>query len=102
MRTCMPSLGLSHAHSGNRDDGRWSLHPVQRCRRFTPGDLHALGIDKPKFVAVTGCQIKEAAADHVVLTMPAQWTGVVAVNREEAKGLGENSRKELEEWRGAK
>ncbi|HZK80026.1 MAG TPA: hypothetical protein VFC46_03145 [Humisphaera sp.] len=69
---------------------------------LSASDMRALRLESTKFVAVTGCQIKSVAADHVVLAVPAQWTAVVAVNRDDANKLAENSRKEVEEWRRAK
>jgi hypothetical protein len=58
-------------------------------------DLKSLGLDKALFVAVTGCQMKSASADQVVITAPAEWTAVVAVNRADAAGLADGSRREL-------
>jgi hypothetical protein len=58
-------------------------------------DLKSLGLDKALFVAVTGCQMKSASADQVVITVPAEWTAVVAVNRADAAGLADGSRREL-------
>ena len=69
---------------------------------LSASELRALRLESTKFVAVTACQIKSVAVDHVVLAVPAQWTAVVAVNRDDANKLAENSRKEVEEWRGAK
>jgi hypothetical protein len=48
-----------------------------------------------EYLAVTGCQIKSAAADHVVLAVPAQWTAVVAINRDDAKALAEINHREM-------
>lgn len=44
-------------------------------------DLKSLGLDAAKFTPVCGCRIKNAGADHVVVALPAEWTAVIAVNR---------------------
>jgi hypothetical protein len=58
-------------------------------------DMVRLDIMAPKFVAVCGCQIKSTDAGHIVLSMPAQWTGVIAVNRPEADHLAKQCQDEL-------
>ncbi|HET6250168.1 MAG TPA: hypothetical protein VFE47_20930 [Tepidisphaeraceae bacterium] len=64
---------------------------------FTADELHRLNLEKPQFTAVTGCQIKSAATDRVVLAVPANWTAVIAINRDDAKGLAEANREEMKE-----
>jgi hypothetical protein len=64
--------------------------------------MRALQIETPSFAVVTGCQIKSAAANHVVLMVPAHWTAVVGVNRDDAKALHEMNRREMQEHQGMK
>lgn len=59
-------------------------------------DLKALGIDRATFTAINGCQLKHAAADNAVVTVPAKWTAVIAVNHPEAAALAERHQKELD------
>jgi hypothetical protein len=58
-------------------------------------DLKALGIEKAAFAAITGCQIKSSDAASVRLTVPAQWTAVVGVNRADADALASAHRREI-------
>lgn len=50
-------------------------------------DLKALGIGEPRITPVCGCQIKTAAADQVLFSMPANWTAVIALDRPDAPAL---------------
>jgi hypothetical protein len=58
-------------------------------------DLTPLGLDRAHFDAVTGCDIKSSADNRVVLTVPPEWTAVVAVNRPDAPAMAESHRREL-------
>jgi hypothetical protein len=49
--------------------------------------LQPLGIERATLTAITGCQIKSATADEVILTIPAAWTAVLACNRPDAQKL---------------
>jgi hypothetical protein len=62
-------------------------------------DREALGIARPSFLAITGCQIRRAGGTRVRLTVPARWTAVIAVNRPEAQGLAVAHRRELQRFR---
>ncbi|HSU69521.1 MAG TPA: hypothetical protein VLJ39_21725, partial [Tepidisphaeraceae bacterium] len=58
-------------------------------------DLPRLGITKASFTAVCGCQIKSSSAGQLVLLMPAEWTGVIAVNRDAAAALAKRCQEEV-------
>ncbi|HZP83451.1 MAG TPA: hypothetical protein VFB21_17535 [Chthonomonadaceae bacterium] len=64
-------------------------------------DLKALGMEKAEFAAITGCRIRHVDADSVQLTVPAQWTAVVSVNRPDAAALAAAHQRELAQWRRA-
>ena len=50
-------------------------------------DLKALGIRSAAFTAITGCKLESRTPSSVRLTIPKEWTAVVAVNRPEAEAL---------------
>ncbi|MCW3099552.1 MAG: hypothetical protein JWL77_5170, partial [Chthonomonadaceae bacterium] len=62
-------------------------------------DLKALSITKADFQAVAGCTVVHSDAQSVRLSLPAQWTAVLAVNRAEAGALAADHRRELAAFR---
>jgi len=64
-------------------------------------DAGALGIKKPEFAAVAGCKILSAEGDTVHLSIPAQWTAVVAVDRPDAGTLAARRLQELKLYQAA-
>jgi hypothetical protein len=58
-------------------------------------DVKALSVTKADFQVVTGCTIVHADAHSVRLSLPAQWTAVISVNRVEAGALAADHKREL-------
>lgn len=65
-------------------------------------ELKPLKIARATFVPVVGCKIRDsggaAKGDSVILTIPARWTAVVSVNREDAAALADAHHRALERY----
>ena len=58
-------------------------------------DGYPLGAAAPVFTAVTGCKVLSAQRGVLKVSIPAQWTAVVALNRPDAADLAAASRQAL-------
>jgi len=87
---------------GNRQAGYFFAvrNPGEAGEMALSLDLAKLGIENCAFTAICGCEVKSADAGRVVVTMPAQWTGVIAVNRGNAEKLAQRHAEEMTLFRG--
>jgi len=87
---------------GNRQAGYFFTlrNPGEAGEMVLSLDRAKLGIENCAFAAICGCEVKSADAGRVVVSVPAQWTGVIAVNRGNAEKLAQRHAEEMTLFRG--